>query len=508
MTDLSHNKGGNGPTNGEPPAERIVEPHDALPPVTMADLSDTLRAAASNAGWTELMPVQTMAIPYILAGRDLMVQSRTGSGKTGAFVLPLLEKINPGRAVVQSLILVPTRELARQVATEAQTLCRETSIRIAAIYGGVGYGSQRAALEKGAHIVVGTPGRILDHLLQRTLTLTQLSVLVFDEADRMMSMGFYPDMKKIQSYLPSRKRSGFMFSATFPHFVVRLASEFLHHPEMLSLSRDRVHVVETEHVYYEVPPMEKDRCLVRVIEMENPTSAIIFCNTKAQVHYVTVVLQRFGYNADELSADLSQTARERVMKRIRDGSLRLLVATDLAARGIDIPELSHVIQYDTPEDPEAYIHRAGRTSRAGEIGEAISLVAGTERISLLHIAKKFDIDLVKRDVPTSSDVRNLVSERVTALLESKLRQRDKLQTERMERFIPLARELGGNEDEVSLIAMLIDDYYQQSLGFTPVEPHEETKSKSQSRAAQTKAHLQRKRPSRRSDKKKTNPKRG
>jgi ATP-dependent RNA helicase DeaD len=265
-----------------------------------------------------------------------------------------------------------------------------------------------------------------------------------------------------------------MFSATFPPHVLRLAGQFLREPELLSLSADHVHVVETEHQYCVCEGMDKDRTLVRIIEIENPTSAIVFCNTKSRVHYVTVVLQRFGYDADELSADLAQGAREKVLTRVREGKLRFLVATDVAARGIDIPEISHVIQYDVPEDPEGYIHRAGRTGRAGAAGEAISLVAGMEKYDLLRIGKRYGIDLREISPPTDEDVEAIVGQRVTALLEARLRARDKLRVERMQRFVKLGRELAGNEDESALIAMLLDDYYQQSLHAPPSVPGGET----------------------------------
>jgi ATP-dependent RNA helicase DeaD len=209
--------------------------------------------------------------------------------------------------------------------------------------------------------------------------------------------------------------------------------------------------------------MDKDRGLVRLIEIENPASAIIFCNTKVKVHYVSMVLQRFGYDADELSADLSQKDRERVLERVRQGKLRFLVATDVAARGLDIPDLSHGIQYEPPEDIEGYIHRAGRTGRAGAAGVAISLVTDLEKMDLDRIAKRFRINLQERPLPTQADVETAVAERVTALLEARLRQRDKLVIERSRRFVPLGRSLAENEDESAIIAMLLDDYYQQTL---------------------------------------------
>ena len=257
----------------------------------------------------------------------MLIQARTGSGKTGAFLLPMLERLDPSRAETQALIMVPTRELANQVWREAETIYTAIGLRTVAVYGGVGYGPQTAALKAGAHIVVGTPGRVLDHLLKRTLTLDHLRMLVLDEADRMLSMGFYPDMKAVQRYLPERHVHTSMSSATFPVYVLRTALQFISKPELLSLSRDHVHVTETEHLYYNVPDMGRERALVRIIEMENPTSAIIFCNTKVKVHFVAVVLQRFGYDADELTADLAQADRELVMARVRQGTLRFLVAT-------------------------------------------------------------------------------------------------------------------------------------------------------------------------------------
>ncbi len=441
-----------------------------FPEVRYEDLPENWRAAMLRAGWTSLMPVQAKAMPYVMAGRDLMVQSRTGSGKTGAFIMPILERINPLLNACQALVLVPTRELALQVSQEAAVLAGERGARITAVYGGVGYGAQLEALRQGAHLVVGTPGRVLDHLLRRSLTLDKLQILVFDEADRLLSMGFYPDMREVQRYLPERKVDTFMFSATFPPRVKSLAQQFMHQPDFLGLSSDNVHVVETEHVFYTVPGMDKDRSLVRIIEIENPDSAIIFCNTKAKVQYVSVVLQRFGYDADELSADLSQQEREAVLARVRAGSLRFLVATDVAARGIDIPELSHVIQYEPPEDMELYIHRAGRTGRAGASGEAISLVDVVERNKLRRIARHYQIDLQERPLPTDADVARVVAERATVLLETKLRTRDKLQAERMRRFVPLAQSLSQSEEGLALLAMLLDDEYQQATHTPPPLP--------------------------------------
>ncbi len=443
--------------------------------VTLSDLAQPLQDAVARAGWPALMPVQARAIPYLLEGQNVMVQARTGSGKTGAFLLPMLSSLDVRRDQTQALVLVPTRELATQVNREAQMLLGPAGLRTVAVYGGVGYKEQMDALKGGAHVVVGTPGRVLDHLLRRTLTLDNLKMLVFDEADRMLSMGFYPDMVQVQKYLPRRRLNTSMFSATFPEYIIRTAHQFMQSPELISLSRDHVHVTDTEHIVYDVPGVGKDRVLIKLIELENPASAIIFCNTKVNVHFVTVVLQRFGYDADELSADLSQRDRELVLERVRQGTLRFLVATDVAARGLDIPELSHVFQYEPPEDSESYIHRAGRTGRAGASGVAITLVNGLERYAMRRIAKQFEIEIEERDVPTDEDVETIVSERLTALLEARLRERDKLQAERSRRFVPLARELAESEDESAIITMLLDDYYQKLLHAPvapPLEPHQ------------------------------------
>ena len=448
----------------------ISAPEDSLPPLGLDDLPELMREACSRAGWTRLMPVQAHSLPYLLAGRDMMIQSRTGSGKTGAYLLPLLDRLDPDLKKPQALILAPTRELAGQVEREASVLFEGAGLSVTAVYGGVGYGRQLEELHRGAQVVVGTPGRVLDHLLRRTLSLDDLRALVFDEADRMLSIGFYPDMKQIQRYLPRRPLLAALFSATYPPHVLNLAGEFLRDPQMLSLSQGQVHVAATQHLFCECRPMDKDRTLVRLLETENPASAIIFCNTKANVHYVTGVLQGFGYNADELSADLAQNKREEVLARLRAGQVRLLVATDVAARGIDIPDLSHVILYEPPEDRESYIHRAGRTGRAGAVGTVVSLVDIMEKLELTRIARYYKIELLPLPAPTNEDVARVVGQRVTALLEARKRACTGLQLERARRFLSLAAELGSGRDEEQalLLALLLDAEYQQSLGASPL----------------------------------------
>lgn len=466
----------------------VDEPENALPEVSLADLPQLLQTACAKAGWNSLMPVQSRALPYLLEGRDLMVQSRTGSGKTGTYLLPLMARLNQAMPAVQALILVPTRELAVQVEQEAKTLFKGSGFTVAAVYGGVGYGKQMDALRQGVSVVVGTPGRVLDHLLRRTLNLDHISALIFDEADRMLSIGFYPDMKEIQRYLPETSIHAMLFSATYPPHVLKLAGEFLTDPQMLSLSTTQIHVAEVQHLYCECKSMEKDRTLIKILEVENPASAIIFCNTKATVHFVTAVLQGFGFNADELSADLSQSRREDVLSRLRKGTIRFLVATDVAARGIDIPELSHVFLYEPPDDRESYIHRAGRTGRAGAAGVVISLVDIMEKMELQRIAKYFKVPLTQHMAPTDEEVAHAVGMRVTALLEARFRQLNGLERERMKRFEPLVQSIAEDPEQRHLLTLLLDDCYQKSLNPTAFLPAGTPRKESEGAARPPKPH--------------------
>ena len=399
----------------------LIQPEDALDPWSIDDMPETIQAAAREMGWTKLMPVQEAASPYLAAGRDMIVQSRTGSGKTGAFLIPLLMRIDPEQNYPQGLILVPTRELALQVYGEFEQLSANLDLRGALVYGGVGYGKQLDSLKNGAQVVIGTPGRVLDHIGRRSMNLNKLSTLIFDEADEMLSMGFYPDMKELRRYIP-RERTTWMFSATMPYKVQMLAEEFMQKPQFLSLSAGHETIDTMEHRLYEAPTMEKDPVLIRLIEMERPDSAIIFCNMKSEVEYVANVLKGGGYNAEMISGDLKQSQREKVMQGIRDNSYRFLVATDVAARGIDISDLSHVFLYDIPMDPELYVHRAGRTARAGNTGVAISLVGNmSDRTTLKKIGRKYGIDFVELPTPTEEQVADRIGERLTIHLEDRWR---------------------------------------------------------------------------------------
>jgi ATP-dependent RNA helicase DeaD len=442
--------------------EALEQSDGGLPPLTLDQMPQSVQAATERAGWPGLTPVQEGAIPYLLERRDLIVQSRTGSGKTGAFLLPLWELLDPSLPEVQALILTPTRELARQVLEEFDRVQpREGGqLRAALVYGGVKYAPQISALKDGAQLVVGTPGRVIDLLEQRHMSLANLRIFVLDEADEMLSMGFYPAMQVMQRYLPP-VRNSYMFSATIPIRVQNLAEEFLSDPGFLGLSAGDESVATSQHRYYIVDPMAKNRSLIALIEMENPESAIIFANTKRDVEYLSAFLQNYGHDADGISGDLTQSAREAVMQRVKEASLRFLVATDVAARGIDVSDLSHVFMYDVPENHEYYIHRSGRTARAGRTGTVIVLATLLEHSGLQSIAKRYGIELEKREIPTEEEVGECISERMTVLLEDAFRGRTRMEKERMKRFIPMTRQLA--EEEPELLAMLVDRLYHEQL---------------------------------------------
>jgi ATP-dependent RNA helicase DeaD len=450
---------------------RFQEPDPALPPIQAKDLDPVLRSALDSAGWPELMPVQQHALPYILGGHDLIVQARTGTGKTGAFLLPLLTLLDPRKKAAQAIILGPTRELAKQILSEFERLNagapEDERLEAVAVYGGVGYGPQIDAFKRGAQVIVGTPGRILDHLERNVLRLENLKVLILDEADEMLSMGFYPAMRKLKRFLPS-DRSSFMFSATMPYRVQKIGEEFLREPGFLSLSTGSIHVEGMDHRAYKVDPMGKDRVLARLIELENPDAAIIFSNTRREVEYLAQFLRNFGYDAAEISSDLTQSARDKVMGQLRAGELRFLVATDVAARGIDVTDLSHVFMYDIPQDREYYIHRAGRTARAGRTGVAIALVTPQDESALRDVAVRYEIDFDWREVPSDHDVAERVGERLVVLLEQRMREKSNLERERLQRFTPLARRL-IDDGEPELLAMLLDEIYHESLHASAAE---------------------------------------
>jgi ATP-dependent RNA helicase DeaD len=378
----------------------------AEPVRTFADLglSEPVLKAVRELGWTEPTPVQYESHGPIAAGKDLIVQSRTGTGKTAAFGLPLVDKLVRPEPVVQALILAPTRELALQSTNEIKRLGAHIGVRTAAVYGGASMEKQVKELTDGAQIVSGTPGRVLDHLRRGTLDPSRIRTLVLDEADEMLSMGFAKELHAIMETLP-KQRQTLLFSATVDGPVQRVAERHMTDPEFVTLSGDAVGALGVSHFMYFVSGMNRTGDLVRILEVENPESALVFCNTKAETEQVAAALKAAGFNADWLNGDLPQNEREKVMARTRKGELRYLIATDVAARGIDVSHLTHVINYSLPNHLEQYIHRTGRTGRAGRTGTAIALVSPPELGTLYYLRLQYKIFPVERSLPRATEDR-------------------------------------------------------------------------------------------------------
>jgi ATP-dependent RNA helicase DeaD len=379
----------------------------APPPPTfdVIPLSADVRKAIDALGYVHPTPVQRAVFEPASRGRSLVVQARTGTGKTAAFGLPIVDQlVRRGVDHVQALILTPTRELALQVARELTHLAQFRGTKVSAIYGGAPMGKQIEELADGAQVVVGTPGRVLDHLRRGTLDPSNIRIFVLDEADEMLSMGFAKELHAIVETLP-RERQGLFFSATIPPDIERLAINHLRDPEFVTLSSDQVGALSIQHFVYLTGQADPRKELLRVLEVENPESAIIFCNTKDQTERVAEALQGRGFEAEWLNGDLEQRERERIMARTREGKLRFLVATDVAARGIDISHLTHVINADFPESAEQYVHRTGRTGRAGKTGTAISLV-GPKNIGALYILRlTYKIRPIEKQLPSAADIK-------------------------------------------------------------------------------------------------------
>jgi len=433
------------------------------------DVASDIQQAIRELGWHTPTPVQSAAIPKMRAGGDLIVQAQTGSGKTGAFGIPLVEAVDTSLAKTQAIVLLPTRELANQVAKELDLLGQYRGVNTLPIYGGVAYGPQLEGLEKGAHIVVGTPGRILDHLKNGRMDLGETKVFVLDEADEMLSLGFWPDMKEIASFLP-RKRQSHLFSATMPERVRSLSRFFLNDPEDVEIEGDQGAPQQIQHFFYMCAASEKEAVLCRILEYEDPDSAIIFCNTKADVRFITAYLRKRDFNTDQISGDLAQSAREKAIGKIKAGNLRFLVATDVAARGIDISDLAYVINYTTSDSPEVYIHRTGRTGRAGKSGVAISLISGLDIGNFKHMQIVNGIKIAEKKVPTERDLARRAKKREQGNAEdamNALRERARVDLEslsaedassRLDGFLPFVKKLSADEDGLSELAKICAAY--------------------------------------------------
>lgn len=365
-------------------------------------LSKKLQEAIDEMGYEEPSPIQTTCIPLILEGKDVIGQAQTGTGKTAAFGIPLVEAAGTGR-FVQAIVLLPTRELAIQVAGEMRKIAKFKRVRTLPIYGGQSIGHQIRALEQGVNIVIGTPGRVLDHLRRGTLKLDKVKTVVLDEADEMLDMGFIEDIESILQTIPEDRQT-LLFSATIPAEVKRLSNRYMKNPEHVQMARGEMTVPLIDQVYYKVLERTKLDSMCRIIDSEDVTLGMIFCRTKRGVDELTEALISRGYLADGLHGDLSQAQRDRVMKRFRTGDIELLVATDVAARGIDVGNVTHVFNYDIPQDTEAYVHRIGRTGRAGRRGLAVTLVTPREFKLLKTIQRETKATIQAREVPSLADV--------------------------------------------------------------------------------------------------------
>ncbi|HEX3302807.1 MAG TPA: DEAD/DEAH box helicase [Thermomicrobiales bacterium] len=374
-------------------------------PVTFADLgmSDSLMKSITAVGYEEPTPIQLSTIPLLLEGHDVIAQAQTGSGKTAAFGLPIIEAVNPKQRNVQALILAPTRELAIQVSEALHKYGRHKEVETLPIYGGQPYERQFRGLQRGPQIVVGTPGRVMDHMRRQTLDLSHIKFFILDEADEMLDMGFIEDIEWILEQVPTERQTA-LFSATMPPRIVQLASRYLNNPERISVASKQMTVPEVTQAFYEVPRNRKIDALTRILDAEVPSLAMIFCRTKMMVDELGEALMARGYSAETLHGDLSQAQRDRVMRRFRTGQADILIATDVAARGLDIPDVSHVINYDIPESPETYVHRIGRTGRAGKTGVAITLVTAREVRWIRQIERAVKARIEPRRLPTVADV--------------------------------------------------------------------------------------------------------
>ena len=374
------------------------------PTFAALDLPKTLTDAIADLGFTEPTAIQLEAIPALLAGRDITGIAQTGTGKTAAFGLPMLAQIDPKLRAVQSLVLAPTRELAIQVAEHIESYAKyERGIEVVAVYGGAPFHTQARALHRGAQIVVGTPGRVIDHLERRTLKLDQVRFLALDEADEMLRMGFAEDVEQIFSHAPQERQVA-LFSATMPSDIVRVAKRHLNNPVQIAVARQASTVTSVNQTYAVVPFRHKAGSLSRVLATSDADAAIVFVRTRSAAEEVGVELVARGISAATISGDVAQKDREKIVERLRDGSLDVLVATDVAARGLDVDRIGLVVNFDIPREAEAYVHRIGRTGRAGRTGEALTFVTPHERGKLRNIERVTRQQLEEITIPTPADV--------------------------------------------------------------------------------------------------------
>ena len=439
-------------------AEAPAPTFDSLP------LSAELRRAIDDLGYTHPTPVQRAVFEPAVRGADLVVQAQTGTGKTASFAMPLVDSlVKRSVNVVQALILCPTRELALQVNREVEALGKHRNIKCTAVYGGAPMPRQVEAIQDGAQVVVGTPGRVIDHLRRGTLDPTGIRTFILDESDEMLSMGFLPQITEILGFLPKTLQT-LLFSATLPPDIRRYAERHLKSPQFITLSGDHIGALSIEHTIY-LSRGDKLGELMQVIEVENPESAIVFCNTRDETKRVAEALQQQGFAAGWLNADLAQNDREKVMAATRNSELRFLVCTDVAARGIDISHLTHVINYDFPESAENYVHRTGRTGRAGRTGKAIALIEPGDIGNLYLLRLTYKLKPVERQLPSAREMKTRAEADLLNLFVSAFEKRKTHPDD-----LALARRLLSHAQADKVIAGLLRDH----LGARPEAPEEAT----------------------------------
>ena len=440
-------------------------------------LNAELVQTAAELGFTAPTPIQQAVIPPIVAGRDVIGQAQTGTGKTAAYGLPLLHRLDRQHRGVQALVLAPTRELAIQVAAALEQYGRGVGARVLALYGGQSYQQQLRSLRERVEVVVGTPGRLLDLMEQGNLDLGGVRTVVLDEADEMLSMGFVEDIESILDRIPPERQT-LLFSATISRRVLGLSKRYLRDPETVSVTPEQLTGASIEQRYYLVNPQDKVAALTRLIEMETIDSALVFARTRLGTGELANQLSTRGYAAEALNGDLSQDARIQVLNRFRAGQVKVLVATDVAARGLDIDDISHVFNFDLPDDPEVYVHRVGRTGRAGREGVAITLLSPRERFLLRRIEEYTRFRMTRAELPTIQQIENRRQALILEQLEVWIR-RGRCRRER--EMVDLLMETGHAPEDIAAAALKLARGEEKKRPIEPVTPIKEEQLRTQQR---------------------------
>jgi ATP-dependent RNA helicase DeaD len=414
------------------------------------NLSDFTMKALQDMGFSEATPIQSEAIPKVMSGRDIIGQAQTGTGKTAAFGIPIVEKVDGKSRETQALVLCPTRELAVQDAGEIQKLAKHKhGVEVQPIYGGQNIDRQIRSLQQGVQVVIGTPGRILDHIHRGTLGLSSVTTCVLDEADEMLDMGFYEDIMAILSCIMNEKRQMLLFSATMPPEIQRLAEKFLRNPEVVRVVHQEMTVPKVAQEYYEMSRTEKPEALCRLVDYYNPKLTMVFCNTKVAVEELKEKIHAAGFLVEALHGDMKQTQREFVMKRFRRCDFDILIATDVAARGLDVDDVDLVVNYDLPQDDEYYVHRIGRTARAGREGRAVTFVTMKEFRKIRDIEHYVKVKIERKKLPSLADVEDM---RNNAFMEDLLQV---VEEGGLDRYLTLIAEKLAEQDPIEVAAALM-----------------------------------------------------